>query len=148
LRVVLQRVSDASLTIDDTAQARIGEGLVILAGFAPTDGPDDLRWMAEKIAGLRVFEDEDGKMNLSVGEIAGSILSVPNFTLYGDCRKGRRPGFSNAAAPELATELFDRFCDELQSLVPTQRGVFGAHMHIALTNNGPVTLLLDSEKTF
>lgn len=148
MRAVIQRVSQANLVIDGQERCRIGAGLVVLAGFGPDDEPADLAWMAEKIAALRVFGDEQGRMNLSVGETGGELLVVPNFTLYGDCRKGRRPGYSGAAAPEKATALFDQFCDHLQGLVPVQRGVFGAHMHVSLTNDGPVTLLLDSAKNF
>lgn len=120
----------------------------MLAGFGPADDPAALQWMAEKIAGLRVFEDLEGRMNLSVGDIGGQVLCVPNFTLYGDCRKGKRPGFSYAAPPEQATALFDAFCDTLAGLCPVARGVFGAHMHVALINDGPVTLLLDTDKAF
>jgi len=148
LRAVIQRVSQANLAIDGKERSRIGAGLVVLAGFGPDDAPADLEWMAEKIATLRVFGDDDGRMNLAVGEIGGELLVVPNFTLYGDCRKGRRPGYSGAAAPEIAAALFDQFCDHLQSLAPVQRGVFGAHMHVSLTSDGPVTLLLDSARTF
>ena len=144
----MQRVSSASLSIDDCPTAEIGTGLVVLAGFGPVDQGADLQWMADKVAGLRIFADADDKMNLSVVEVEGAVLAVPNFTLYGDCRKGRRPGFSAAAPPELATGLFKEFCDGLAGRVPVQRGVFGAHMHVTLTNDGPVTLLLDSEKTF
>lgn len=145
MRVVIQRVSGSRLTVDDVVKAETGPGLVVLAGFAPGDGAAQLRWMAEKIAGLRIFPDDEGKMNLSVVDVGGQVLAVPNFTLHGDCRKGKRPGFSNAAPPELATTLFDDFCRELEQLAPVQRGVFGAHMHVTLTNDGPVTLLLDTE---
>ncbi|NSW57806.1 MAG: D-tyrosyl-tRNA(Tyr) deacylase [Armatimonadetes bacterium] len=148
MRAVIQRVSRANLVIDGEERCRIGVGLVVLAGFGPGDATADLQWMAEKIATLRVFGDDEGRMNLAVGDVGGELLVVPNFTLYGDCRKGRRPGYSAAAAPERATALFDQFCDHLQGLVPVQRGVFGAHMHVSLTNDGPVTLLLDSAKTF
>lgn len=148
MRAVVQRVSEAALTIDDNRHASIGQGLVLLVGFGPTDTPQDLRWTADKIAGLRIFPDEEGKMNLSVLDVGGEVLVVPNFTLHGDCRKGRRPGFSNAAPPEVATGLFDDFCELLSAQVPSQRGVFGAHMHLALTNDGPITLLLDSTGAF
>lgn len=146
MRAVVQRVSQASLSIEGDERARIGQGLVVLAGFGPGDGAAELAWVAEKVANLRIFHDAQGKLNLSVVETGGEVLAVPNFTLYGDCRKGRRPGFSGAASPELATGLFDDFCEMLAGLVATQRGVFGAHMHVALTNDGPVTLLLDSAK--
>jgi len=148
MRVVLQRVSCARLTIDDEQKAGIGPGFVVLAGFGPADQAADLSRIAAKVADLRVFEDDAGKMNLSVGDVGGQVLAVPNFTLYGDCRKGRRPGFSAAAPPDRAAQLFVAFCDELARHVPVQRGIFGAHMHVHLTNDGPVTLLLDSEKAF
>ena len=148
MRVVVQRVSEASLSIDGVECARIGRGLVVLAGLGPGDAVADLAWMAGKVAGLRIFSDAEGKMNLSVAEVGGGVLAVPNFTLFGDCRKGRRPGFSGAAPPEIAAGLFDRFCELLAGSVATQRGVFGAHMHVSLTNDGPVTLLLDSAREF
>lgn len=148
MRAVVQRASQATLAIDGEERCRIGAGLVVLAGFGPEDEAADLAWMAEKIATLRVFGDAEGRMNLSVVDAGGTVLVVPNFTLYGDCRKGRRPGFSGAAPPARATALFDAFCDELAKFAAVQRGVFGAHMHVNLTNDGPVTLLLDSAKTF
>lgn len=145
MRCVVQRVTDAVLTVGGQEQARIGRGLVVLAGFAPSDGSDAVQWMADKVLGLRIFEDSAGKMNRSVVEVGGEVLAVPNFTLYGDCRKGRRPSFTGAAEPNLASTLFDRFCQALAGRVGTGRGVFGAHMHVTFTNDGPVTLLLDSE---
>jgi D-aminoacyl-tRNA deacylase len=148
MRAVVQRVSQANLTVEGVEHCAIGPGMVLLAGFAPDDDASDLRWMADKVAGLRIFPDDEGKMNRSVGEVNGEILAVPNFTLYGDCRRGRRPGFSAAAPPESAARLFDRFCSQLGEQVPLQRGVFGAHMHVALVNDGPVTLLLDSKGCF
>jgi D-tyrosyl-tRNA(Tyr) deacylase len=148
VRVVVQRVSNARVTVDAEVTGQIRHGFVVLAGFAPDDTDSELEWMAEKLQGLRVFGDADGNMNLSVSEVGGAILLVPNFTLYADCRKGRRPGFSNAAPPERAAELFERFCEKVGRRVPMQRGVFGAHMHVELTNDGPVTLLLDSSKLF
>ena len=148
LRVVLQRVSEAVVRVDDAIHAEIGPGLVALAGFAPGDGPQDLVWMADKIGSLRIFPDAEGKMNLSVADVGGGVLVIPNFTLYGDCRKGRRPGFSGAAAPDVAEALLGQFCETLGGSVPVHSGVFGAHMHVALTNDGPVTLLLDTDKTF
>jgi D-tyrosyl-tRNA(Tyr) deacylase len=148
VRIVVQRVSSAQVTVDHEVVGQIQQGFLVLAGFAPEDSQADLEWMAEKLQGLRVFGDADGNMNLSVGEVGGAVLLVPNFTLYADCRKGRRPGFSNAAPPDQAAELFERFCEQVGKRVPLQRGVFGAHMHVELTNDGPITLLLDSSKLF
>lgn len=146
MRAVIQRVSNCSLMIEGAVRAEIGPGLLALVGFAPGDEFSHLHWMASRIAGLRVFEDAEGKMNLSVQEMGGQVLAVPNFTLHGDCRRGRRPGFSKAAPPELASGMFNVFCDQLALLVPVERGVFGAHMHITLTNDGPVTLIVDTER--
>lgn len=146
MRVVVQRVAQAFVEVDGQTVGLIGPGLMVLAGFRPGDGKPDLDWMADKLIGLRVFEDPDGKMNLSVEDVDGEILLVPQFTLYGDCRKGRRPGFSDALAPDQATLLFDQFCDTVARLgVTPQRGVFGAHMQVSLVNDGPVTLIIDRE---
>ncbi|MFO7946153.1 MAG: D-aminoacyl-tRNA deacylase [Armatimonadota bacterium] len=145
MRAVVQRVSSASVDIDGRQVARIESGLLALVGFGEGDGKKDIHWMANKLSGLRIFEDADGKMNLSVLDTGGSILVVPNFTLYGDCQKGRRPSFSSAAAPEKARELFDRLVGLLKECgVPTPKGTFGAHMHVELTNDGPVTLIIES----
>ena len=148
MRAVVQRVSHALVRVDGEVTGEIHQGLLVLVGFAPGDTDADLEWMAEKLQGLRVFGDAEGNMNLAVGDVGGAVLLVPNFTLYADCRKGRRPGFSNAAPPERAAELFQQFCEKMGQRVPVQRGVFGAHMHVELTNDGPVTLLLDSSKLF
>jgi len=148
VRAVVQRVSHALVRVDGEVTGEIHQGLLVLVGFAPGDTDADLEWMAEKLQGLRVFGDAEGNMNLAVGDVGGAVLLVPNFTLYADCRKGRRPGFSNAAPPERAAELFRQFCEKMSQRVPVQRGVFGAHMHVELTNDGPVTLLLDSSKLF
>jgi D-tyrosyl-tRNA(Tyr) deacylase len=141
-------VSHALVRVDGEVTGEIHQGLLVLVGFAPGDTDADLEWMAEKLQGLRVFGDAEGNMNLAVGDVGGAVLLVPNFTLYADCRKGRRPGFSNAAPPERAAELFRQFCEKMSQRVPVQRGIFGAHMHVELTNDGPVTLLLDSSKLF
>jgi D-tyrosyl-tRNA(Tyr) deacylase len=146
VRVVVQRVTQASVTVDGAVVGQIGPGLLVLVGFRPGDGEAELDWMATKLVGLRLFEDAAGKMNLAVPEIGGELLLVPQFTLYGDCRKGRRPGFSEALAPEQATVLFDCFCDRVaQAGRPVARGVFGAHMQVALLNDGPVTLIIDRD---
>ena len=145
MRVVLQRVAHAAVEVDGQTVGAIGPGLLALVGFAPGDDEAALAWMARKVCGLRVFEDAAGKMNLDVAETGGQLLLVPQFTLYGDCRKGRRPGFDGALAPDTATQLFDRFCEVCAAagLAP-QRGVFGAHMRVSLLNDGPVTLIIDS----
>ena len=145
MRTVVQRVSDARLVIDDILQAEISAGLVILAGFTSSDTEQDIIWMVDKIAGLRIFPDDFEKLNLSVVDCKGQVLVVPNFTLYGDCRKGRRPSFTKAAKPEEANIMFDKFCALLAEQVPLERGVFGAHMHVTLTNDGPITLVISSE---
>ena len=145
MRVVIQRVSRAEVVVDGECIGRIDAGLLVLAGFADGDAEEQLRWMANKIVALRVFEDDEEKMNLCVGDVAGSILLVPNFTLYADCQKGRRPGFSGAAAPDVATGLFDRFVAMVQeSGVGVRKGRFGAHMLVSLSNDGPVTLIIES----
>ena len=145
MRVVVQRVTEASVAVDGEVVGQIGAGLLVLTGFCPGDTEDDLRWMTSKLAGLRLFEDTDEKMNLSVQDVSGAVLLVPQFTLYGDCRKGRRPGFSDALAPDQATVLFDRFCEMMSTQgLPVERGIFGAHMRVSLANDGPVTLIIDS----
>ena len=147
MRVVLQRVTHARVVQVDVTpqrQAAIARGLVLLAGFRAEDTPATLRWMAAKCASLRVFEDDAGAMNLSVADVGGAILTVPNFTLYGDARKGRRPGFSAAAAPEQAEALFEAFVACLRDTgVSVEAGFFQTHMRVALENDGPVTLLLE-----
>lgn len=140
MRAVVQRVSEARVTVEGRVVGEIGRGLLVLLGVAPTDGPAQVSWLASKIAGLRIFSDEAGKMNLSVAEIGGGVLVVSQFTLYGDASKGRRPSFVGAARPELAEPLYEAFADALGA----QRGVFGADMQVALTNDGPVTLILDT----
>jgi D-tyrosyl-tRNA(Tyr) deacylase len=138
-------VSSAGVTVDDENVGYIDRGLMVLVGFADGDGEQQMQWMANKICGLRVFEDEEEKMNLSVGDIGGAVLLVPNFTLYADCQRGRRPSFSGAAAPDDATHLFDRFSTIMQDFpVPVEKGQFGAHMVVCLSNDGPVTLIIDS----
>lgn len=145
MRVVVQRVTEASVAVDGKVVGQIEAGLLVLTGFCPGDTEDDLGWMSNKVAGLRLFEDSGQKMNLSVQDVGGAVLLVPQFTLYGDCRKGRRPGFSDALAPDQATVLFDRFCEMMSAQgLPVERGIFGAHMRVSLVNDGPVTLIIDS----
>jgi len=145
LKVVVQRVSEARVTVDGQVVGEIARGLLLLVGIGQEDTDADLAWMADKLAGLRIFEDDGGKMNLSVVEVGGALLSVSQFTLYGDCRKGRRPNFMGAARPETAEAMYDRFNDLLRDRSLTvATGRFGAMMDVALVNDGPVTLILDS----
>ncbi len=148
MRAVIQRVSSASVEVEGKRVASIGRGLVVLLGVARADGEREAMWLAGKIAGLRVFEDEAGKMNRSVVEVGGSVLVVSQFTLLGDCRKGRRPSFTEAAGPEEAERLYQTFVARLgESGVPVETGVFQAHMAVHLVNDGPVTLVLDTAAT-
>ena len=145
MRVVLQRASEASVTIAGEIAGEIGAGLVLLVGFTDSDTEEELRWMVEKVLGLRVFSDDQGKMNLSVRDVEGDVLVVSQFTLYGDARKGRRPSFVHAAHPDVAIPLYDRFLELLEEASPgrIQSGEFGAMMDVALVNAGPVTLVLE-----
>ncbi|MGW8192735.1 MAG: D-aminoacyl-tRNA deacylase [Desulforhopalus sp.] len=147
MRAVVQRVSRARVRIGNKIHGEIGRGLTVLLGIRHGDKETDLQWLADKIVHLRIFGDGQGKMNLSAADIDGEVLIVSQFTLYGDCRKGRRPGFSAAAAPEIAEPLYQKFIAEVQNKgIRVATGVFQAEMQIELTNDGPVTLLLDSEK--
>ena len=149
MRAVIQRVSEASVTVDQQTVGAIGQGLMVLLGVAQGDTSQEAKSLAEKTAGLRIFEDDAGKMNRSVEEIGGSLLVVSQFTLLGDCRKGRRPGFTDAAPPELADQLYEEYVATLRSRgVNVATGVFRADMQVALVNDGPVTMLLDSRKQF
>ena len=145
MRVVLQRVSRASVVVEDSVVGRIGRGLLLLVGFTGDDGAEELRWMAKKILGLRVFSDPHGRMNLSLRDVAGDVLVVSQFTLYGDTRKGRRPSFVRAARPEVAVPLYEDFVGLLRKGAPgrVETGVFGAMMDVELVNEGPVTLVLE-----
>ncbi len=145
MRAVLQRVSRASVTVDGRTVGAIGPGLLVLLGVGAGDTSDDAAWMARKVAGLRLFEDEAGRMNRSVEETGGALLVISQFTLYGDARKGRRPSFTGAMAPEAARPLVDEVCARLRAGgLDVARGEFGAAMEVALVNQGPVTLVLDS----
>jgi D-tyrosyl-tRNA(Tyr) deacylase len=144
MRVVLQRVSRASVTIEGRVTGEIGRGLLLLVGFTDGDSEEQLRWMAEKVVGLRIFPDEEGKMNRSLDEVDGALLVVSQFTLYGDARKGRRPSFIQAARPETAIPLYERFLHILaETGRPVGAGEFGADMKVELLNDGPVTLILE-----
>jgi D-tyrosyl-tRNA(Tyr) deacylase len=145
MRAVLQRVSRAAVVIDGETVGAVERGLLALLGVAPADTADDVKWLADKVAGLRVFNDAAGKMNLSLADVGGGVLVVSQFTLHGDCRKGRRPSFIGAATPEVAVPLYEAFIDALRSLgLPVATGRFGAMMQVELVNDGPVTLILDT----
>ena len=144
MRALIQRVSRASVTVEDEVISRIGKGLVVLLGIGHDDGEAQAMFLAEKIANLRIFEDEQGKTNLSVLDVKGEAIVVSQFTLYADTRKGRRPSFIDAALPEVAEPLVDRFVELLRGHgVPTQTGQFGAHMEVEIHNDGPVTIWLE-----
>lgn len=145
MRAVVQRVGRAQVTVGDEVVGRIGTGFLVLLGVAVGDEAADADWLADKVAGLRVFEDEAGQMNLALSEVGGAVLAVSQFTLLADCRKGRRPSFVEAARPEAAVPLYERFVERLRSAgLPVETGRFRAHMEVELVNSGPVTLLLDS----
>lgn len=144
MRLVIQRVRRGKVSIEGRAVAEIGNGLVMLVGVGRGDGPAEADWLADKVTGLRVFEDAAGKTNLSIMDVGGSALVVSQFTLYADARKGRRPSFIDAALPEVAEPLVRRFADGLAAAgIPTQTGEFGAHMLVEIDNDGPVTILLE-----
>ena len=145
MRIVLQRVARASVTVDGSMVGRIDGGLLLLVGFTREDRPDALEWMANKVLGLRVFNDPQGRMNLSLQDVSGDVLVVSQFTLYGDTRKGRRPSFIRAARPDVAVPLYENFVALLREKAPgrVETGVFGAMMDVELVNDGPVTLVLE-----
>lgn len=144
MRIVLQRVSRASVTIDGSVAGEIGLGLMLLVGFTEGDDEETLRWMADKVYGLRIFADDEGKMNRSLEDVGGELLVVSQFTLYGDTSRGRRPSFVRAARPEEAIPLYERFVTLLRELGPrVETGEFGAMMQVELINDGPVTLVLE-----
>ena len=147
MRAVLTRVKSASVTIDGEVVGKIGKGFLILLGVGPEDTREHCRYLAQKALGLRIFEDENGKMNLGLDQIGGEVLVVSQFTLYGNCRKGRRPSFTDAAPPELGNELYEAFLQECKALgYPPQHGRFGADMQVESINDGPVTLWLDTQQ--
>ena len=149
MRCVIQRVKKASVEVGEEMVGRIGAGLLVFLGIGAHDQDKDVSWMAEKILGLRIFEDEEGKMNKSVQDVGGEILLVSQFTLYGDCRKGKRPSFSEAASPQTGKVIYEQMIDVLKaSGLKMETGIFQAHMEVSLCNDGPVTMLLDSERTF
>jgi len=145
MRVLVQRVSRAEVTVEGRVTGEIGPGLLLLVGIRQGDGDAELEWMVHKLANLRVFSDAEGKMNLSVQDTGGGVLAISQFTLYGDAKKGNRPSYIEAARPEVAEPLYDKFCEQLGAAIgkEVQRGVFGAHMDVELVNDGPVTLMLE-----
>lgn len=144
MRIVLQRVSRASVTIGGQVRGRVEQGFCILAGFAHADTAAEVEWMAEKVAGLRLFSDAEGKMNLALAEVGGAVLVISQFTLYGNTEKGRRPSFVGAAPPEIAIPLYERFIAALRGRgLTVATGEFGAHMDVEIHNDGPVTLILE-----
>jgi D-tyrosyl-tRNA(Tyr) deacylase len=149
MRAVIQRVSRARVVIEERSVGSVGNGVLVLVGVSPHDGNDEVRWLADKVANLRIFSDEAGKMNRSLLDTGGEALVVSQFTLYGDARKGRRPSFVHAAAGADAQRLYEEVADALSSMgITTATGEFGADMQVELINDGPVTILLDSDKTF
>ena len=149
MRAVVQRVTRAKVTVDGKIVGEIGAGLLVLLGVSEDDSQDDASYLADKLVGLRIFPDDEGKMNRSLAEMGGQMLIVSQFTLFGDCRKGRRPSFIKAARPELADSLYRVFVVEVQGRgIQTATGQFQAHMDVELVNDGPVTLLVDSRKEF
>ena len=144
MRILLQRVSHASVSVGDQTIAQIGPGLVLMVGVGPSDQTEQARYLAEKITHLRIFEDQEGKMNRSLLDVGGEAIVVSQFTLFADTRKGRRPSFTSAAQPQIAQPLVDQFADFLTQLgIPTQSGKFGAHMLVDIANDGPVTMILE-----
>jgi len=148
MRIVIQRVSRASVEIDGIIKGNIGKGLLLLAGIGPEDSEDDARWLASKITAMRIFEDREGKMNLSVKDVEGEILLISQFTLFASTRKGNRPSFNGSAPPDKAIPLYEKFHEELAALTGKEipSGEFGAHMNIDLCNDGPVTIIIDSRE--
>lgn len=149
MRTVCQRVLEAKVTVNDQSVGTIGKGLLVYLGVGKGDTINDAQFMADKLVNLRIFADQAGKMNLSVQDVAGSILLISNFTLHGDCRKGRRPGFDAAAEPVLAEQLYEKVAGLIAARdVSVEKGIFGEYMHVTSVNDGPVTFLLDSTKLF
>jgi D-tyrosyl-tRNA(Tyr) deacylase len=144
MKLLIQRVKRASVSVDGKIEAQIGSGLLLFLGVGQQDDGSEIAWLVNKLIGLRIFEDKAGKMNLSIQDLQGQILLVPQFTLYGDCQKGRRPGFSEAAAPSKAKKFFQEFAEKIQQAYQApQVGIFGADMQIELINDGPVTFMIE-----
>jgi len=145
MRLVIQRVSEASVTIDGTLHGAVGKGLLVLLGIEEADGPEDAEWLIQKLINLRIFSDDEGKMNHSLTDVSGSLLIVSQFTLHASTKKGNRPSFIKAARPEQAVPLYEAFIASCRKFVPVETGVFGADMKVALVNDGPVTITIDSK---
>lgn len=149
MRAVVQRVSNSKVVVDGSVIGEIGNGLTVLLGVEEGDGEEDARYIADKVVNLRIFEDENDKLNLSVLDVKGELLVISQFTLLGDCRKGRRPNFMAAAKPEAAVELYDKFIEYCREYgINVETGIFQAHMLLSIDNDGPVTILLDSKRNF
>ena len=146
MKIVIQRVKQASVSIDSKLYNQIQQGLLLLVGIAPDDAQEDVAYAVRKITNMRIFSDDEDKMNLSVKDVNGEILSISQFTLYADTKKGNRPAFTGAAKPDLASQLYDDFNDLLSREIPVKTGVFAADMQVALVNDGPVTIVLDTKK--
>ncbi|WP_162012786.1 D-aminoacyl-tRNA deacylase [Streptococcus sp. S784/96/1] len=146
MKIIIQRVSQASVSIEEEIVGEIGQGLLLLVGIGPEDDQSDLDYAVRKILNIRIFSDENGKMNLSIQDIGGSILSISQFTLFADTKKGNRPAFTGAAKPEMASQFYDDFNAALEQVVPVARGRFGADMQVSLINDGPVTIILDTKQ--
>lgn len=145
MRAVIQRVKYSSVSVDGEVVGKIDKGLMVLLGITHNDGEKEINWLSKKIKDLRIFEDADGKMNLGLEDIQGDLLVISQFTLYGDCIKGRRPGFTEAAKPDLAKPLYEKFLEKCRSYgIKTEAGIFGADMKVELLNDGPVTLVIDT----
>ena len=146
MRSVVQRVNSASVTVDGEVIGKIGKGLLVLLGVCDDDTEADMKWLADKVSGLRIFTDENDKMNLSLEDVSGEILVVSQFTLYGDCKKGRRPNFTGAGKPDFAEKMYEEFVKYLKTKIEVvETGRFGADMKVTLENDGPVTLIIDSK---
>ena len=148
MKALLQRVTSSSVSVGGETVGKIGKGITVLLGVVPEDTQKDIDWLAEKVVNLRIFDDGEGKMNLSVKDVGGEILVISQFTLCGDARHGRRPGYTDAAPPELARVLYEACAARLGALLPVQTGVFQADMQVSLVNDGPFTILLDSRRRF
>lgn len=149
MRAVVQRVSSASVEVKGELVGKVSKGLLVFLGVGEEDEENDLDYLCNKIIGLRIFEDEEDRMNLSVQDIDGEILVISQFTLYGDVRKGKRPSFTKSAHPEIAEKLYEKFIEKIKDQgIHTEKGIFGAHMEVSLVNDGPVTILIDSKKGF
>ena len=149
MRAVVQRVSSSSVTVDDNVIGSVNKGLMVLLGVTHDDSDSDIDYMVDKILNLRIFEDEEDKMNLSLLDVKGELLVISQFTLFGDCRKGRRPNFMEAARPEVATDVYEKFVSKAKGYnLKVETGKFAAHMIVDIVNDGPVTIIIDSKKNF